>query len=1555
MTEIIVDDTTPRKQYPASSGQTTFIYDFPIRVDSDLKVYQRSSGSTANDAADILILTVDYTVTDAGEEDGGTIVLVTGATVNDIITIVRDMPEERTSDFQTGSTLSQPDLNHDLDNVMLMLLQNEMNILVRSPLYPNSAIIDSPDKILPILGAAQVWAKKSDNSAIEAISFSDIHSELGADLASHDVGKGASLVGLQTPSTQTVQDFYNDLSSLALSEDAGFIVRTASETYNTRTLTGAANQITISNPAGTLGNPLFSITDNPIMPGTASMTVPRGTTLERPGAPVTGMIRFDTTLEVSQIYEAGQWNSIIDGNGPSNGAPKEATYITQTSNAILTNAQDLASLNTGLMKSTTSTGVVSTITGSSGITNVSADPNLIENSDLYLSTQRATKTYVDAQVVDTFIELFDTPNTYTTVHALYRVNNAKRAIEETTLTLTQPVSNQFIFTGGSTSLSVLGVSLIDQDVRVVSSPVYVGMTLTDLKTLNGIVQTDGSGVLSTSVTLPDGTFGTTQSLDDNSTKLATTAYVDGSVDTADSFLELDDTPSSYVVANALQKINAGRTALEESGTTLAEPAADEFTFAHGPTALVMQADLSVTGASLIDQDVRIAASPTYSGLTLSSLTTVNGVVQTDGSGVLSSSLTLANGILATTQGALDNSTKLATTAYVDSAVAIEDLWDRAATTLSPSNAGDDVSFGTGGMKDNDVSTAISLGDSSNTVLPTELSSSSVLGSLDKLATMTATNNGAIFETATLAVTSDGATITLSVSEPSTNTLTFKYSDAITAVDVTTPLTIALTEGTKDVPVENFIYTLKAAPGTLVKDSSSFPATEYAPIGRFVVQTEALVQADGVLKQHNYTDHLSDENDQGHITEINDWIRSQHATWISGVEPIFSGSGTPLITMASSPGVVKQLHNQVFPTFTDPTTFYIINHFVTPYTQTVNLGGGILADATGASLSNKSYNLVLFAVASEGGSGESKWFVNLPGGSYNNIGQAEADASKFSDFSIPTEFVGTAFLVWKLLIRNSGFNYTITSTTREDLRGLFPNTDAGSTTSIGTTFSDASFNVFNNANNTKVIAFDASAISTGTTRTYIFPDTDSSLLVADGTQLLTANWDAGSFEIRAQTLEADVTTGTAPFTITSTTVVPNLNVDKVDGFDLDQAVLIGSSPTHVGMTLSGLNTVNGIVQTDGSGVLSTSTTLPNGTLATTQSASDNSTKLATTAYVEAAVATKDTFLELSDTPASYVVAGALQMINAGRTALEESGTTLLEPAADEFIFEHGGTMLTMVGSLEVEANTIVNQDLTTDADPSWNTMTSTVSIGTPPLTVTSTTLVTNLHADLLDSQEGSYYQALVNATGPSLTIGDGTAENTKVVFDGNAQDYYVGLDDADDSVKIGLGSTVGTTPYMIFNSSGIITKPLQPSFFAYLSGNVLNVTGDGTNYTIAFDSEIWDLNADFDTGTATFTAPVTTKYIFCLLVNLDGVLATHTECFLTLVASNRTIVSNVSDPGNYFSTVSNELSLETTVTLDMDAGDTLTTTVFFGGATKVVDVKSNGATDPRTTLSGTLLV
>jgi len=58
---------------------------------------------------------------------------------------------------------------------------------------------------------------------------------------------------------------------------------------------------------------------------------------------------------------------------------------------------------------------------------------------------------------------------------------------------------------------------------------------------------------------------------------------------------------------------------------------------------------------------------------------------------------------------------------------------------------------------------------------------------------------------------------------------------------------------------------------------------------------------------------------------------------------------------------------------------------------------------------------------------------------------------------------------------------------------------------------------------------------------------TSYLPADGSIPLLTDWDVGSFEVRAKTFESDAVTGTAPFTVASTTLVTNLNVGYVDGY------------------------------------------------------------------------------------------------------------------------------------------------------------------------------------------------------------------------------------------------------------------------------------------------------------------------------------------------------------------------------------------------------------------------
>lgn len=67
------------------------------------------------------------------------------------------------------------------------------------------------------------------------------------------------------------------------------------------------------------------------------------------------------------------------------------------------------------------------------------------------------------------------------------------------------------------------------------------------------------------------------------------------------------------------------------------------------------------------------------------------------------------------------------------------------------------------------------------------------------------------------------------------------------------------------------------------------------------------------------------------------------------------------------------------------------------------------------------------------------------------------------------------------------------------------------------------------------------------------------LLTDGTRALSADWDAGGYTIRSLRFHSDQATGTAPFTIASTTIVTNLNADLLDGNHA--AAFAAASHTH----------------------------------------------------------------------------------------------------------------------------------------------------------------------------------------------------------------------------------------------------------------------------------------------------------------------------------------------------------------------------------------------------------
>lgn len=193
----------------------------------------------------------------------------------------------------------------------------------------------------------------------------------------------------------------------------------------------------------------------------------------------------------------------------------------------------------------------------------------------------------------------------------------------------------------------------------------------------------------------------------------------------------------------------------------------------------------------------------------------------------------------------------------------------------------------------------------------------------------------------------------------------------------------------------------------------------------------------------------------------------------------------------------------------------------------------------------------------------------------------------------------------------------------------------------------------------------------------------------------------------------------------------------------------------------------------------------------------------------------------------------------------------------------------------------------------------------------------------------------------LTIDPGASGDSFVQFDINTTgEFRIGVDDTDDSFRISQGSALGTNDTFVMTAAGERTMPLQPAFSAYNSANDNNVTGDGTVFTLEFDTEIFDQNGDYDNTTDTFTSPVTGRYHLWVSVQARELAAGHTDGNMQIVTSNRTYQCNQLTWGGIRNS-SNQLTLMFSVFADMDASDTVTCTFTVSNGALAVDVGSGG--------------
>jgi hypothetical protein len=356
-------------------------------------------------------------------------------------------------------------------------------------------------------------------------------------------------------------------------------------------------------------------------------------------------------------------------------------------------------------------------------------------------------------------------------------------------------------------------------------------------------------------------------------------------------------------------------------------------------------------------------------------------------------------------------------------------------------------------------------------------------------------NGTFRETFNALVTSAAGVVTLSVEQSGGGDLTMLFSDGESTLDCTpSAATIALTAGSDTSPTKNFIY-IPQSTKVLTKSTADWPSAEHIKVGYFLVPSAAFVAANGVYVNQNWNDHAAGTDNQGHMAHMAENIRHQYAIYHSGIDLTITIGGGTTVDASITAGVVFQMHKHAISALDTATgdPVLVTNQNGAAFDDVTDLET-LTNDANGNSIANKYFNWVFWGIANK--SGEfSPLCLNLPTGSYNTQSAAENDVSGYDVYVIPEEIQrqsSTAYLIKRVTMRLSGGTWSEISSV--DLRGNNPQRVSGFGGGGGSTFADNAFQIYDDGDATKILTFQASGITTATTRVVTIADQDGLMVL-----------------------------------------------------------------------------------------------------------------------------------------------------------------------------------------------------------------------------------------------------------------------------------------------------------------------------------------------------------------------------------------------------------------------------------------------------------------------------
>lgn len=327
--------------YNGNDVTVDFATSFYFLDETDLSVLVIDSDGTINTQE----LTTDYTVAGAGEPSGGTVTMIVAPATGQTVRILRIMDLTQDTDYIEGTAFPATTHESALDKLTLLVQQVNQSV-ARSPQLP--LISDNYPIVFPDGGednAHKLFRWDGEGDALELVS-------------------SAALA-----------------VSGNITDVPGIVTALMGEAYVARTLTGTANELTVTNGTGVSGNPTISIPSAVTFTG---KTVTGGTFTQ----PV-------ITVDADELVIQDQTDITKDFKFNLSGL---TTATTRT--ATIPDA-DFTVVGTDTTQTLTAKTLTSPVlnTAVSG-TAVLDEDDMVSNSATQIATQQSIKAYVDATKTD---------------------------------------------------------------------------------------------------------------------------------------------------------------------------------------------------------------------------------------------------------------------------------------------------------------------------------------------------------------------------------------------------------------------------------------------------------------------------------------------------------------------------------------------------------------------------------------------------------------------------------------------------------------------------------------------------------------------------------------------------------------------------------------------------------------------------------------------------------------------------------------------------------------------------------------------------------------------------------------------------------------------------------------------------------------------------------------------------------------------------------------------------------------------------------------------------